>query len=140
MPGNPNGQTGWTAPGDQRIPPGYYQESARADGTNVGLFSHSSLNPNPMPGPAPMQQPPVQGAVNAQRVPAAGQEAPEMSGADFSQTLTEKTGHIVQQLSQPPAEQTQQPPADQAQQMQQPEAAEQQGSITMGSGENEQQR
>jgi hypothetical protein len=98
----------------------------------VGLFSHSSLNPNPMPG------------------------------ADFSQALAEKTGHIVQQPSQPPAEQTQQlqqhpteqmqqlrqPPTEQmqqfrqppAEQAQQPEAAERQNSTAAGGTENEQQQ
>ncbi len=131
-PVNPNGPTGWTVPGNQGIPSGYYQESARADGTNVGLFSHSSLNPNPMPG------------------------------ADFSQALAEKTGHIVQQPSQPPTEQMQQlqqhpteqmqqlrqPPTEQmqqfrqppAEQAQQPEAAERQNSTAAGGTENEQQQ
>ena len=126
MPVSPNGPAGWTVSGN---PTGYYQEGARADGTNVGLFSHSSLNPDSMPGQAPVQQAPVQMPTNIQQAPVAGQRTPEVSGTDFSQTLAEKTGYIVQQ-----------PPAEQTQQLQHPQEAEaqQQNSMAADGGENEQ--
>ena len=151
----PNTPTGQNAPVSQGISPGYYQEGVRADGTNVGLFSHSSLNPNPMPGPEPVQQAFMQGPMNIQQTPAAGQGPQEIPGADFSQALAERTGHMMQQPWQPAAEQVQQPQQptmEQAQQqptterpwqpmaeqVQQP--AEQQKSIAVDNGENEQQQ
>lgn len=84
MPMNQNVPAGWSGPGNQGTPAGYYQGGPRADGANVGLFSHSSLNPESMPSGMP-QNPMFHQEMRGVQ---------ETSGAAFSQTLAERTEHL----------------------------------------------
>ena len=87
MQGGQNVHTGWTIPGNSGMPAGYYREELRADGSNVGLFSHSSIRPEPTVSGAALNQMPN---------PAA------MPDADFSRTLAAKSEQISQAAQQMP--------------------------------------
>lgn len=121
-PQGQNASQNWNGPQGQNMPPmqngpmpptGYYREEMRADGANVGLFSHSSINQTPMPSGMPQNLGPMPSGTsqNSGPMPLGAPQNPvsaeqnmisgEMPAVDFSQTLAEKTEQMSQQISSP---------------------------------------